>query len=199
MPPIPDAQVCAGMASLELQASMGIWAQLCSQHTLTSPWGNGNTAEPGEEDFWHLELGKVKGTTTGQSENIKTVLNCLAEQEQDKQRVTVCTEKGRSELIEWEKRHLSKSTINSIDRLWIDWWVNKENHSERKVLPLPSIDSFPPLQKEERAAASGQRGAGISVAGCGAYTRTTTKGQCDGEDDISFHHQTYINTIQPAK
>lgn len=45
----------------------------------------------------------MKGTTTGQSENIKTVLNSLAEQ--DKQRVTVCTEKGRSELIEWEKRH----------------------------------------------------------------------------------------------
>lgn len=107
--------------------------------------------------------------------------------------------KGEIRTNRMGKRHLSKSTINSIDRLWIDWWVNKENHSKRKVLSLPSIDSSPPLQKEERAAASGQRGAGISVAGCGAHTRTTTKGQCDGEDDISFHHQTYINTIQPAK
>lgn len=66
---------------------MGRWAWLCCKHTHTLPRGNENTAEPGEEDFWHLELGemnnmrKYSGAAAGQTENIKSRISSLEEQE----------------------------------------------------------------------------------------------------------------------
>lgn len=66
---------------------MGRCAWLCSQYTLTLPRGNENTAEPGQDDFWHLELGEMNnmrrylGAATGQTENIKIGIDSLEEQE----------------------------------------------------------------------------------------------------------------------
>lgn len=56
---------------------------------------------------------------------------------------------------------------------------------KKSALPPQHSDSSPPLKEDERAAASGQGGAGISAAACEALTRTTARSRCEGQGDIS--------------